>query len=78
MIKSFDMELFMAGVLIEAHVKRQRHVRQAKIIQVAIAQRWRRENPWSWQKEHVVWFLGNRLSENIQATQCYYVLRADC
>lgn len=74
MSKSFDMELFLAGVLIGAHATRQLHVRQTKIIQVAIAERWHRENPWTWQKKHVVWFLENRLSEHSQATQYYYVL----
>lgn len=74
MSKSFDMELFLAGVLSGSHATRQRHVRQAKIIQVAIAERWQRENPWTWQKKHVVCFLENRLSEHSQATQYYYVL----
>lgn len=74
MSKSFDIELFLAGVLTGSHATRQRHVRQAKIIQVAIAERWQRENPWAWQKKHVVWFLENRLSEQSQATRYYYVL----
>ncbi|MEX6663655.1 hypothetical protein [Pseudomonas sp. W2-17] len=74
MSKSFDMELFLAGVLIGSQATRQRHVRQAKIIQAAIAERWHRENPWNWQKKHVVWFLENCLSEHSQATQYYYVL----
>lgn len=74
MSKSFDMELFLAGVLIGSHATRQRHVRQAKIIQFAIAERWKRENPWAWQKKHVVWFLENCLSEHSQATRYYYVL----
>lgn len=74
MSKSFDMELFLAGVLIGSHAPRQRHVRQAKIIQAAIAGRWQRENPWTWQKKHVVWFLENCLSEHGQATQYYYIL----
>ncbi|WP_225775882.1 hypothetical protein [Pseudomonas sp. Marseille-Q5115] len=47
MSKPFDMELFLAGVLIGSHATRQRHVRQAKTIQVAIAERWQRENPWT-------------------------------
>jgi len=34
---SFDMEVFMAGVLTGSHATRQRHVRQAKIIQAEIA-----------------------------------------
>ncbi len=74
MSKPFDMELFLAGVLTGSQATRQRHVRQAKIIQAAIAARWQRENPWTWQKKHVVWFLENCLSEHSQATQYYYVL----
>ncbi|SOQ04154.1 hypothetical protein [Pseudomonas syringae] len=74
MSKSFDIELFLAGVLVGSQAMRQPHVRQAKIIQVAIAERWHRENPWTWQKKHVVWFLENCLREHSQATQYYYVL----
>lgn len=74
MSKSFDIELFLAGVLIGSHAMRQRHVRQAKIIQVEITERWQRDNPWTWQKKHVVWFLENRLSERSHATQYYYML----
>jgi len=54
MSKPFDMELFLAGVLTGSHATRQRHVRQAKIIQVEIAGRWQRETPWAWQKS--MWF----------------------
>jgi hypothetical protein len=72
--KSFDMELFLAGVLIGSQATRQRHVRHAKIIQAAITERWQRENPWTWKKKHVVWFLENRLSEHSEATRYYYVL----
>ncbi|WP_100632939.1 hypothetical protein [Pseudomonas qingdaonensis] len=74
MSKSFDMELFLAGVLIGSHATRQRHVHQAKIIQVAIAERWQRKNPWTWQKKHLVWFLENRLREHSHATHYYYLL----
>lgn len=74
MSKSFDMELFLAGVLIGSQATRQSHMRQAKIIQIAIADRWQLENLWTWQKKHVVWFLENRLSEHSHATQHYYVL----
>jgi len=70
----FDMELFLAGVLTGSRATWQRHVRQAKTIQVAIAERWQRENPWTWQKKHVVWFLETRLREHSQATQYYYML----
>lgn len=71
MTKSFDMDLFLARVLTGSYATRQRHVRQAKIIQVAIAKRWQREKPWAWQMKHVVWFLENCLSEQSQATQYY-------
>lgn len=45
MSKPFDMELFLAGVLIGSPATRQRHLRQAKIIQSEIARRWQRETP---------------------------------
>lgn len=64
MSKPFDMELFLAGVLAGSHATRRRHVRQAKIIQATIAERWQRQNPWNWQRKHVVWFLENRLSDH--------------
>lgn len=76
MSKSFDIELFLTGVLVGSQATRHRHVRQAKVIEVAIAKRWQRENLWTWQKKHVVWFLENCLSEHSQATQYYYVLTA--
>ncbi|MFO3721202.1 hypothetical protein [Pseudomonas sp. HLMP] len=74
MSKPFDMELFLAGVLTGSHATRQRHVRQAKIIQVEIAARWQRETPWAWQKKHVVWFLEHRLNLHGEATRYYYLL----
>jgi len=40
MSNSFDMELFLAGLLIGSHATRLRHLRQAKIIQAEIAMRW--------------------------------------
>ncbi|MGF6670844.1 hypothetical protein [Pseudomonas monsensis] len=74
MSKSFDMELFLAGVLTGSHATRQRHIRQAKIIQTEIAKRWQCETPWAWQRKHVAWFLDHRLGERSQATRYYYVL----
>lgn len=74
MSKRFDMELFLAGVLSGSHATRQRHVRQAKIIQAEIAQRWQRELPWAWQRKHVVWFLDHRLARRCKATRYYYLL----
>ncbi|MDO1495479.1 hypothetical protein HND72_12925 [Pseudomonas putida] len=70
----FDMELFLAGVLTGSHATRQRHVRQAKIIQAEIAARWQRETPWAWQKKHLTWFLAHRLSQRSEATRYYYLL----
>ncbi|AJA13273.1 prophage PssSM-03 [Pseudomonas putida S12] len=74
MSKPFDMEVFLAGVLTGSHVTRQRHVRQAKIIQAEIAKRWQRQTPWTWQRKHVAWFLENRMSHRSEATRYYYVL----
>jgi hypothetical protein len=74
MSKPFDMELFLAGVLTGSHATRQRHVRQAKIIQAEIAERWQRETPWGWQKKHVDWFLEHCISQRSKATRYYYVL----
>ena len=74
MSKSFDMDLFLAGVLIGSHATRQRHLRQAKIIQVEIAKRWLRENPWTWQRKHVAWFLEHRLNQRSDSTRYYYLL----
>lgn len=74
MRKPFDMELFLAGVLTGSHASRQRHVRQAKIIQAEIAERWQRQDPWTWQKKHVAWFLEQRLNRRSDATRYYYLL----
>ncbi|MEX0295953.1 hypothetical protein AAH995_21810 [Pseudomonas putida] len=76
MNKPFDMELFLAGVLTGSHATRQRHVRQARIIQAEIAKRWKRATPWTWQRKHLAWFLGQHLTPNSQATRYYYVLTA--
>ncbi|AZP63025.1 Uncharacterised protein [Pseudomonas aeruginosa] len=57
MSKPFDMELFLAGVLIGSRATRQRHLRQAKLIQAEIADRWQRETPWAWQKNTYLGFL---------------------
>jgi hypothetical protein len=68
------MELFLAGVLTGSHASRQRHVRQAKIIQIEIAERWQRKTPWAWQRKHVTWFLEHRLDRRRDATRYYYLL----
>ena len=74
MSKPFDMELFLAGVLTGSHATRQRHVRQAKIIQTEIAERWQRKTPWAWQRKHVTWFLEHCLDGRCDATRYYYLL----
>ncbi len=76
MSKPFDMELFLAGVLTGSRATRQRHLRQAKIIQAEIAERWQRETPWAWQRKHVVWFLQHRLGRRSEVTRYYYLLTA--
>ncbi|SHN15119.1 hypothetical protein SAMN05216593_1103 [Pseudomonas asturiensis] len=74
MSKPFDMELFLSTVLTGSHTTRQRHVRQAKIIEAEIAVRWLRQTPWAWQRKHVAWFLDHRLGKRSQATRYYYLL----
>lgn len=74
MSRPFDMELFLAAVLSGSHATRQRHVRQAKIIQAEIAERWQRETPWTWQRKHVVWFLKHRICQHSEETRYYYGL----
>jgi len=74
MNKHFDMELFLASVLTGSHATRQRHLRQAKIIQMEIMGRWHRQTPWTWQKKHVDWFLEHRLKRRSAATRYYYLL----
>jgi hypothetical protein len=74
MSKSFDMELFLAGVLTGSHATRKRHVLQAKTIQAKIAKRWQRETPWCWQRKHLAWFLEHHMRFRSEATRYYYVL----
>lgn len=74
MSQPFDMELFLAGVLTGSDATRQRHLRQAKIIQAEIAERWQRETPWAWQRKHLSWFLEHRLGRRSEATRYYYGL----
>ncbi|WP_409310045.1 hypothetical protein [Pseudomonas putida] len=74
MSKPFDMELFLAGVLTGSHTTRQRHLRQATLIQADIADRWQRETPWDWQRKHLVWFLDHQLADRSAATKYYYLL----
>lgn len=74
MSKPFDMELFLAGVLTGSHATRQRHVRQAKLIQAEIAERWQQETPWGWRRKHLAWFLEHHISHRSEATRYYYLL----
>ena len=74
MSKPFDMELFLNGVLTGSNVTRQRHLRQAKIIQAEIMVRWQLETPWSWKRKHVAWFLEHYLAGRCEGTRYYYLL----
>lgn len=67
MNKAFNMEVFLAGVLTGSHATRHRHLRQAKMIQAEIADRWQRETPWAWQRKHVAWFLEHHLGRRSEA-----------
>ena len=46
MTRPFNMELFLSAVLTGSYATRQRHLRQAKLIQVEIFERWQIETPW--------------------------------
>jgi hypothetical protein len=72
--KIFDMELFLVAALTGAHATRRRHLKQAEIIQAAIAERWQRETPWRWQKKHITWFLKHRLAGRSERTRYFYLL----
>ncbi|WP_296231913.1 hypothetical protein [Pseudomonas sp. UBA4617] len=74
MSKPFDMELFLAAVLTGSYATRQRHLRQAKIIQAEISERWQLETPWAWRRKHLTWFLEHRLAGRGAATRYYYLL----
>ncbi|UVL24080.1 MULTISPECIES: hypothetical protein [Pseudomonas] len=74
MSKPFDMELFLAAVLTGSYATRQRHLRQAKLIQAEISERWQLETPWGWKKKHVAWFFDHRLARRCEATRYYYLL----
>ncbi|WP_448694695.1 hypothetical protein [Pseudomonas moraviensis] len=79
MSKPFDMALFLRGVLTGSKVTQKRHLRQARIMQAAIQQRWQRwqrDNPWTWQLKHVRWFLIQHLKDHSDATRYYYRLTA--
>ncbi|MGC1330859.1 hypothetical protein [Pseudomonas sp.] len=74
MSKPFDMELLLESILTGSHTTRQRHIHQAKTIQTAIAERWHRNNPWTWQRKHLMWFLNHNLNQQAGSTRYYYLL----
>jgi hypothetical protein len=74
MNKPFDMELFLGGVLSGSYSTRQRHLRQAKAIQLAIFNRWHKDNPWAWQQKHLAWFLNHHVNSYAESTRYYYLL----
>lgn len=74
MSKPFDIELFLSGELTGSSATRHRHMQQAKIIHAAIAKHWQRDNPWTWQRKHLAWFLNHRLRNNSEATRYHYGL----
>ncbi|NMZ32591.1 hypothetical protein [Pseudomonas proteolytica] len=74
MTKPFDMDLFLAGILSGSKTTRARHVRQAQAIQVAISERWHRDNPWTWQQKHFIWFVNQHLNKHSRSTRYYYLL----
>ena len=74
MSKSFDMELFVTGTLTGSNATCQRHLWQAKAIQAAIAYRWSNDNPWTWPRKHLDWFLNQYLGQRTESTRYYYFL----
>ncbi|MFK4233543.1 hypothetical protein [Pseudomonas guariconensis] len=76
MTKPFDMALLLSGILTGSQATQQRHLRQARIMQAAIQQRWRRDNPWTWKLKHVRWFFTQHLTNNSASTRYYYQLTA--
>lgn len=76
MTKTCDMRLFLSGVLTGSQATQQRHLRQARIMQTAIQQRWQRGSPWTWQLKHVRWFLTQHLKDHSEASRYSYTLTA--
>jgi len=68
------MALFLEGALTGSPATRHRHIRQAKVIQSAIDERWQRANPWSWQQKHLTWFINQHLNQRAESTRYYYLL----
>ena len=76
MTKPFHMTLFLSGALTGSKTTQQRHLRQARVMQAAIHQRWHLDTPWTWQLKHVRWFLAQHLKDHSDATRYYYRLTA--
>lgn len=74
MSKPFDMKLFLAGVMTGSQATRQRHLRQAMIIQAAIADYWQLSTPWAWKRKHLIWFYDHCLKLHSDAAKYYYLL----
>ncbi|NIE78128.1 hypothetical protein F3J45_27250 [Pantoea sp. Ap-967] len=76
MTRPFDMALFLSGVLNGSKATQQRHLRQARCMQVAIQQRWQQDTPWTWRHKHVRWFFTEYLKSHSHASCYYYRLTA--
>lgn len=76
MKKTFDMALFLSGVMTGSPPTQQRHLRQARIMLAAIHHRWQRDTPWTWRQKHVRWFLTQHLKGQSDNSRYYYLLTA--
>lgn len=74
MTKTFDMAAFLSGALTGSYATRQRHLRQARITQAAVANRWQKDTPWCWKRKHLDWFLQHCLTQRSNSTKYYYLL----
>ncbi|TWC60643.1 hypothetical protein FBY04_10185 [Pseudomonas sp. SJZ080] len=41
---------------------------------IRIFDRWQRDNPWTWRRKHLVWFLNQHMSQCTRSTRYYYLL----
>lgn len=73
----FNMYLFLSGVLTGSQVKQQRHMRQARIIQAAIQERWGINNPWRWKLKNFLWLINVHLESHADSSRNYYLLTID-
>ncbi|MDH0796946.1 hypothetical protein N5D39_04665 [Pseudomonas carnis] len=70
------MALFLADLLTGSHAIRERHLRQAKTIQAEISNRLHEDNPWTWQRKHLAWFLNRHVNQHAESTRYYWLLTA--